>query len=104
MPRSLRRRAPVDDRRILLAYWQYLLERGPALAYTVDVPGPTLPSSRRWGLSTLPPTGLVCRSFSRRRTPTLRSISCASTWGCTRGSARPSPREWCSEAARCAGT
>ncbi|HEY76936.1 MAG TPA: hypothetical protein G4O00_12335, partial [Thermoflexia bacterium] len=40
LPRSLRRRAPADDRRILLAYWQHLLEQGPDLAYTADRPRP----------------------------------------------------------------
>ena len=40
LPRALQRRSPADDRRILLAYWQHLLERGPELAYTAETPRP----------------------------------------------------------------
>jgi len=40
LPTRLKRRSPVDDRRIIQAYWQYLLEQGPELAYTHDAPRP----------------------------------------------------------------
>lgn len=40
LPRLLRRYAPADDRRILLAYWQHLLEQGPDLVYDNEHPQP----------------------------------------------------------------
>ncbi len=40
LPRTLKRRSPADDRRILQAYWQHLLEHGPELAYTADTARP----------------------------------------------------------------
>lgn len=38
LPEALQRRAPADDRRILQAYWEHLLEWGPELAYTAERP------------------------------------------------------------------
>jgi len=40
VPAALLRRSPADDRRILAAYWQWLQERGPEVAYTEEHPRP----------------------------------------------------------------